>query len=32
MDLLRGAQWLALDLVPDLVPDRHASAGTLHRG
>lgn len=32
MDLLRGAQWLALDLVPDLVPDRHASAGTLRRG
>ena len=26
MDLLRGVQKLALDVVPDLVPDRHSSA------
>ena len=32
MDLLRGVQKLALDVVPDLVPDRHSSAVSAGRG
>ena len=32
MDLLRGVHRLALDVVPDLVPDRHSSALSAGRG